>query len=114
MREARRFFGINRFVALEEQYAEDRERDAAVSRLGRCSLHYSFRRCLRFLRQPSFGGACGEILEEVDRREPGSISSRSSDMFENLYGSDLPERFGIADHQAWEGQQGLDPASDFK
>jgi hypothetical protein len=87
---------------------------AAVSRLGRCSLHYSFQRRLRFLRQPSFRIACGEILEELDRREPVSISAPGGDVFEDLYGSDMPERFGIADHEAWEGQQGLDPASDFE
>src|SRR5262249_8821212 len=62
-------------LGLVLEYAEDRERGAAVSRLGRGSLHYSFQRRLRFLCQPSFMIACGEILEELDRRELGSISS---------------------------------------
>ena len=96
------------------EYEEDRKRGATASRLDRRSLRYSFHRRLSFLRQPRFGGAGGEFLDDVDRGAPGSIGARSGDVFEDLYGSDIPERFVIADHEAWEGQQGLDPAFDFK
>jgi hypothetical protein len=74
----------------------------------------SIHRRLRFLRQPGFGGAGGEFLEEVDRSEPGCVSAQSGDVFEDLNASDVPERLDIADHEGWEGQQRLDPASDFK
>jgi hypothetical protein len=47
------------------------------------------------------------------REGRGKIAVPAIELYD-LYGSDIPERFGIADHEAWEGQQGLDPASDFE